>query len=179
VLGSLALVLACALAAAVIAVLASCGTPTPSAPPYRTTVPTPDLCTVISRPIVTTAMHGKPAHCRTSGGANGFTTSFTGTARLPGGKAPATLAVTYEPRHDPRTGADRWQTLGSATGSRVRLIGVGEQAVFDPKRAPQLRTTEHDLIVSVGLSISGALVPQAKLPDDLLAVARAAVAAAG
>jgi hypothetical protein len=162
-----------------VSALSACGSgSTPSAATPHATVPTPDLCKVISSAVVTAAMHGRPAGCQTSGDGNGFTARFSGTGRLPGRRAPAALTVSYEPRRDARTGTDRWQTVGRPTGTRVSLIGVGERAVFDPKRAPQLRATQGNLIVSVGLTFTGAPVPQTKLPDNLQAVASEAVAAA-
>jgi hypothetical protein len=164
---------------ALVTALSACGSgSTPSAATPRATVPTPDLCEAIGRAVVTAALHGKATKCQTSGDANGFTARFTGTGRLPGLRAPATLTVSYEPRRDARTGTDRWRTVGRATGTRVQLIGVGEKAVFDPETAPQLRTTQGDLIVSVGLAFTGAKVPRTRLPDNLQAVAMEAVAAA-
>lgn len=163
---------------ALITTLSACGTgSSPGAAP-RATVPAPDLCKVISRRTVTVAMHGRPSGCESIGDANSRMTRFTGTARLSGRRAPVALAISYDTRRDPRTGADRWRTVGHPTGSRVSLLGVGESAVFDPKHSPQLRTTQGDLIVSVALKVTGAPVPQTKLPDNLQAVASEAVAAA-
>ncbi|MBC6464412.1 hypothetical protein [Actinomadura alba] len=140
-------------------------------------MPTPDLCKAISPKTVTAAMHGRSTACATSGDASGFVARFTGTARLHGRRAPAELTVSYAPRRDARTGADRWATVGRPTGTRVQLIGVGEKAVFDPRRAPQLRCVQGELIVSIGLAFTGAEVPRASLAGDLQAVAMEAVAA--
>ena len=155
------------------------GPPAPKPPPHRTTVPTPDLCKLISRGAVTTALFSPTARCATSGGPAGFTARFAGVAALPAGRHPATLTVSYQSRHDAKTGADRWATLGRVKGARVSLFGVGEDAVFEPGAAPrpQLVALQDDLIVTVALRVSGAPVPQDKLPDHLLEVAKQALAA--
>jgi hypothetical protein len=159
------------LSLSLVAVLSACGSgPTSGAAP-RATVPTPDLCKTISPKVVTAALYGRSTGCETSGDASGFTARFTGTARLSGRRVPAELTVGYSSRHDARTGADAWATVGRPTRTRVQLLGVGEKAVFDPDRAPQLRFVQRELIVSIGLAFTGAKVPQAKLPGNLLAVA--------
>ncbi|HEY7487014.1 MAG TPA: hypothetical protein VH912_21315 [Streptosporangiaceae bacterium] len=154
------------------------GTPAQAAR-HGTTVPTPDLCTAIKRATVRTALHSKTVRCATSGGAAGYSARFSGVAALTG-RHPATLTVAYEPRYDAKTGLDRWETLGRARGDRVSLFGVGQAAVFEANAAPrpQLVTVQGDLIVAVTLRVSGAAVPQDRLPDHLLEIGRQAVAAA-
>jgi hypothetical protein len=163
------------------------GTPAPghaaASPAPRTTVPTPDLCDAVDGRAVKAALHSKTARCATSGGPGGFTARFTGVAELgpkPGSaRRPATLTVSFRTRYDAETGADRWATLGRAKGARVSLFGVGEEAVFEPRAAPrpQLVARQDDLIVAVALQVAGAPVPQDKLPDHLLEVAKQALAA--
>jgi hypothetical protein len=87
------------------------------------------------------------------------------------------LTVAYTARYEAKTGVDRWADFEQPHGDRVRLIGVGDMAVFDAKAAPgpQLIVLEKDLILTVALQTEKVAVPQDKLPDHLLDVARAAL----
>jgi hypothetical protein len=137
-------------------------------------LPRLDLCQTLDRTVVETALLGKVTGCRTGGDAeHGYGTQFTATVTLGGGRqATATLTVAYAQRMDLRAGDDRWADA-SAQGDRVALIGVGDQAAFDAKAAPnpQLVVRKDDRVLSVGLALAGADVPQDQLPDHLLAVA--------
>jgi hypothetical protein len=157
------------------------GTPVRAAPSGRpATVPTPDLCRLITPAAAKAALRSRSARCITEGGPNGFAARFTGTADLEGGPRRATMIVSYESRYGTGSGTDRWASLGRAQGSRVSLFGVGEEAVFDAKAVsrPQLVTVKRGLIVAVTLKMSSGPVPQGALPDHLLEVARQAFAAA-
>jgi hypothetical protein len=159
------------------------GTPAPvrAAPSgHPATVPTPDLCRLITPAAAKAALHSRSARCTTAGGPSGFAARFTGTSDLEGVPRRATMIVSYESRYDAGSGMDRWASIGRAQGSRVTLFGVGEEAVFDAKAVstPQLVTVKRGLIVAVALKMSSGPVPQTALPDHLLEVARQALAAA-
>jgi hypothetical protein len=128
-----------------------------------------DLCQALDKTLVQTALLGKIAGCHAAGDADdGYLTEFTGTAALGHGKtAPATLTVAYGRRYDPKTGIDQWASVGFAKGSRVALIGLGDQAVFDPERA-QLMAVEGGLFISISLALTGAKAPQDGLDDHFM-----------
>jgi hypothetical protein len=148
--------------------------PEPSQAATAPKLPRLELCQTLDRTIVEAALLGKVTGCQTGGdAAHGYGTQFTATAALGGGrKATATLTVAYALRLDLRAGDDRWEDA-SAQGDRVALIGVGDQAAFDAKATPnpQLVVLKGDRVLSVGLALAGADVPQDQLPDHLIAVA--------
>ncbi len=148
----------------------------PPAQAQTTPVPRVDLCQALDRTLVQAALSGKITGCWSGGNAeDGYDTEFTGTAALgPGRTAPATLTVAYTRRYNPRTGIDQWASVGFAQGTRVTLIGLGDQAVFDPAKA-QLMAVQGGVFISIGLIITGAAVPEdgldgrfMDLGDDLL-----------
>lgn len=144
----------------------------PSAQARATPLPRPDLCRTLDRALIGAAMLGSVTGCSLGGSEQeGYGAEFTGTA-VParGKKAQALLAVAYGRRYDPKTGIDHWAGVGVEKGSRVALIGVGDQAVFDPRHAPQLAFVRGPLYLTVSLNITGAPVPPQRLDDHLLAV---------
>jgi hypothetical protein len=165
VIGSLALIVA----------LPACSARRTSAATHPVTVPRPDLCKVLDRKTVGAALLGKVRGCEPDGGADHYAVRFTGAAVVQHRKTTAGLTVAYSARYEAKTGLDRWAALGQPEGGRVRLIGVGDMAVFDAENAPQLTVVWKDLILTVALEMGQVAVPQNRLPDHLLGVARAAL----
>jgi hypothetical protein len=167
VLGSLGLTVA----------LPACSAGRTAASPRPVTVPRPDLCTVLDRKIVAAALLGKVKGCEPGDGADYHAVRFTGDAVVRRHATPATLTVVYTARYEAKTGLDRWAAIKQPQPGRVRMIGVGDLAVFAAAAAPspQLTALRKDLILTVALETGKVTVPQDKLPDHLLEVARAAL----
>lgn len=148
---------------------------------HRTDVPRPDLCKLIGRRNVAAALHGKVTGCEQAGVGGGYTATFSGRARLAGRVRPAAVVVSYTPRYDPRSRADRWLTVGRTSETAVPMIGVGENAVFDPVATgkPQLVAVAEDVLLSIEVRITGAAVPQRNLPQQMMDIGRDAVTALG
>jgi hypothetical protein len=145
------------LAATLVATLAGCGGPAAQGSGTtrgRTAVPKPDLCEKLDRDLVDDALGGKAEDCATeSRPPDEYLTRFSGTGKAPGQKkAEARVAVAYRLRYEPRTGADRWERLGGQQGDkRVKLLSVGDDAVFDYRGGawPDLAVLKGDLIVLI------------------------------
>jgi hypothetical protein len=132
-------------------------------------LPHPDLCQTLDRKLVETALLGKVTACEDAGtGKDGYSTQFTSALNA----HPAYLLISYAERIDLRSGDDRWAEE-PIHGSRVALLGIGDQASFNPKATPgaQLMVLKGDRVLSVGLQITDAPVPQDQLPDHLMDVA--------
>jgi hypothetical protein len=161
---------------ALIVALPACSAGRPAASSRPVTMPRPDLCKVLDRKIVATALLGKVKGCEQSDGADYHAARFTGDAVVRRHATPATLTVGYSARYEPKSGLDRWATFEQPQPGRVRMIGVGDVAVFAAGAAPspQLASLRKNLILTVALETGKVTVPQDKLPDHLLEVARAA-----
>lgn len=175
--------LAVALTALLTAWLTAC-TSAGSAPKTeaRTRAAQVDLCTKIDQKVVEAALHGKLTGCSQAAAGDGYAATFSGRARRARAERAATVVVAYAQRYDPADRTDRWNVMGRATGTAVPMIGVGDNAVFDPSPAkgrPHLVTVAKDLIVTVEVRINGAAVPQGKLPEHVMDIGRGAVAALG
>jgi hypothetical protein len=167
VLGSLALIVA----------LPACSARRTAASTHPVTVPRPDLCTVLDHKAVRAALLGKVGGCAHEAGADYYAVQFTGHAVVGHQRTPASLTVAYTARYDPKTGLDRWAPFEEPAAGRVRMIGIGDVAVFAAKAAPgpQLLAVRKDLILTVALETGAVTVPQDRLPDHLLEVARGAL----
>jgi hypothetical protein len=161
---------------ALIVTLPACTAPRTAAATRPVVVPKPDLCKILDRKTADAALLGKVTGCEPDSGAEYYAVRFTATSVVSHKKTAASLTVAYTARYQAKTGVDRWADFEQPHGSRVRLIGVGDMAVFDAKAAhsPQLVAVKKDLILTVALEMGGVATPQDQLPDHLLGVARAA-----
>jgi hypothetical protein len=162
---------------ALIVALPACTPRNDPAPPRPVAVPRPDLCKVLDRKIVSTALLGKVRGCEPDNGTDYYAVQFTGDDVVKHHKTAASLTVAYSARYEAKTGLDRWAAYAEPHGSRVSMIGIGDAAVFDAKAAPapQLMVVQKGLIVTVALQTTQIAVPQDLLPDHLLDVARIAL----
>jgi hypothetical protein len=157
--------------------LPGCAAGHTAAAPHPAAVPRPDLCRVLDRKTVGVALLGKVGGCAADSGADYYAVQFTGNAVVRHHKVPASLTVAYKARYEPGTGLDRWVAFEQPKTGRVRMIGVGDMAIFQATAAPapQLVVVRKEVILSVALETAKVAVPQDRLPDHLLDVARAAL----
>jgi hypothetical protein len=179
------------------ATLTGCGGPRHGGAtrPGGATLPAPDLCTTMDRELIDTAIAGKVDDCEsTTKQPHEHRVRFTGTSskdrnategrggkgageslrRKAAGSGRREVSVAYRLRMDPRTGVDRWATLGRVEGQRVEMLSVGEEAVFDyaAESGPDLAVLKDALIVLITHS---APEPDEQLPDHLSAIAADAI----
>jgi hypothetical protein len=132
-------------------------------------MPRPDACREIPREAVRKALGAPAAECTADPQEDAHGVRFQGAVK----KTPVALVVSYQRRYSRKTGLDLWRVHGVISGERARLIGVGEDALFDPAAATATAVSEH-LLVTVGLQ-SAKEIDREGLADRLLPVLESAL----
>ncbi|MDX6739002.1 hypothetical protein [Actinocorallia sp. A-T 12471] len=163
-----------ALAAVLVTVpVQACGGYTPPGRLNTPPLPTPDICAGLPAELVADALGGKPSTCGSATEDGTHAARFT-TAKGKG----ASLVVSYLSRYSADTGLDLWEIYGYVEKERVTLIGVGEDAVFDPKTGVAAAVEGH-LIVRAIVQTSDGVRKDDEVAGKLMPVLEAALVLGG